>query len=208
MNIDILIQIRIFLLYHNNLLILQGYKLPGLLEFGPIYGDKILPRKDDSSTGPLPLPVNFPFFNKNISEFYINTNGIISFNNKISTFDEMSHSQNISFLSVFGSDIDTRYNGYIYHREILDYNTLIHLSENVNKFVSFRDDLPVNQSREFFSAQWGYLVTWHNVEPHRRYNELNNNTFQAVRYSKNRRLLRFVRIILLLFSQGYFYGRY
>jgi len=150
------------------------------LEFGPIYGDKILPRKDDSSTGPISFPLNFPFFNKNISEFFINTNGIISFNKNLSTFDEISKSQNISFLSVFGSDIDTRYNGFIYHREILDYNTLKHLSEEVNKFVNMRSELSANELRENFIAQWGYLVTWHNVEPHRRYNELNNNTFQAV----------------------------
>lgn len=83
-------------------------------------------------------------------------------------------------MSVFGSDIDTTYNGFIYHREIVDFNTLIYLSEFANKFVNLMDG-DGNQLYEPFRASWGYLVTWHNVEPHRRYNELNNNTFQAVR---------------------------
>lgn len=156
----------------------RGYKLPGLVEFGPIYGDKILPRKDDSSTGPLKFPVYFPYFNKQVSQFYINTNGIISFETSLSSYDGINHSNNISYLAVFGSDIDTRFNGFIYHRQILDHNTLEYLSEYVNTFVNLAEG--DNQIRPRFLAEWAYMVTWHNVEPHRRYNELNNNTFQAV----------------------------
>lgn len=145
--------------------------MPGLIEFGPIYGDEILPRKDDSASSPMPFPVKFPFFNKDIESFYVNVNGIISFDKKLPTFDEMSSSPETGYIAVYGCDIDTRYNGAIYHREIEDQNTLDYVSDYVRKAAR----LTYN-----FNALWAYMVTWHMVEPHRRYNELNNNTFQAV----------------------------
>ena len=130
-------------------------------------------RKDDSFLGPLPLPLDFPFFNKHIESFYININGIVSFDKELSVFDEINYPQNTSYLSVFWSDVNTKFNGNIFHREIKNKEVLKYLSTLAAKALS-------NNEQDKFAASWAYLITWHNVEPHRRYNELKSNTFQAV----------------------------
>jgi hypothetical protein len=83
----------------------------------------------------------------------------------------MNYSPETSYIAVYGCDIDTRFNGDIYHRELIDQNNLDYLSDFVKRSARLTYK---------FNALWGYMVTWHMVEPHRRYNELNNNTFQAV----------------------------
>ena len=154
-------------------IIIQGYNLPGLIDFGPKYGDSIVQRKDDSFFGPLALPDEFPFFNKHIESFYININGIVSFDKELSVFDEINYSHNTSYLSIFWSDVNTKFNGNIFHREIKNKEVLKYLSTLSAKALR-------NNGQENLSTSWAYLITWHNVEPHRRYNELKRNTFQAV----------------------------
>jgi hypothetical protein len=176
----------------------KGYDLPGFVEFGPKFGDEIVFRKDDSFTGPLLLPNYFPFFNKKISKFYININGLISFDDELSVFDKINFAHNISYLSIFWSDINTRYNGHIFHRKIASQSIFNYLNNLVKKSVNFNETNKTNDSyniynnnnnnnnndkngsRYDFITTWAYVITWYGVEPHRRYNEIGNNTFQLV----------------------------
>ena len=129
-------------------------------------------KNDDGYEGPMIMPFDFPFFKNNYTKFYINTNGLISFEQPLADYYEiLSPKHNISYISPFWTDIDTRYNGDIYHREIKDTQAIDSINKEINLYV--------NSLIENFKLKYAYLVTWLKAEPYPRYNEFVDNTFQV-----------------------------
>lgn len=125
-------------------------------------------KSDDGFFGPIEFPYDLPFFKNNFTKFYININGLISFEEDLANYyDILTPHLNVSYISPFWTDIDTRYNGDIFHREIVDDLTKNLINNEINEYAN-----------ENFKLNFAYLVTWLRVEPYPRYNEFVDNTFQ------------------------------
>jgi hypothetical protein len=72
--------------------------------------------------------------NEMIQSFYINTNGLISFDHQLSYSGEITSPQNVTrFVAPLWTDIDTRNIGEIFHKKITDKSVLNSLKEEINK---------------------------------------------------------------------------
>ena len=131
----------------------KGHELNGFIPFGTKYGDKIMLKNDDGHSGPHVFPFEFPFFKTNITLFYINTNVLISFEQPLDNFyDILLVQPNVSYICPFWTDIDTRYNGDIFHREIKDQIQKNEINNEINEFM--KNDI------NNFQLKFAYLVTW------------------------------------------------
>ena len=148
---------------------------PSYVNFGIEFGDKKLPKSDDGYTGPILLPNN----NNKFKSFYINVNGVISFDNQLSYSGEISTKQDNKnkFIAILWTDIDTRgdQGGDIFHKEITDKSVLLNLKNEIKNFG-------LN-----FKPKWAYEITWSNVQPYtnnqhkKKQNAfLFNNSFQCI----------------------------
>lgn len=82
----------------------------------------------------------------------MNTNGLISFERHLADYSEILFDQhNVSYISPFWTDIDTRYNGDIFHREIKDDHTKDLINEEIKRF----SDLP-----GIYNLTFAYIITW------------------------------------------------
>ena len=77
---------------------------------------------------------------------------MISFERQLANYYEILLDQhNVSYISPFWTDIDTRYNGDVFHREIKDDHTKNLINEEINKY----SDLLEN-----YNLTFAYLITW------------------------------------------------
>ena len=77
---------------------------------------------------------------------------MISFEKELADYYEILLEQHsISYISPFWTDIDTRYNGDVFHREIKDDLTKNQINEEINEYSDLFDD---------FNLTFAYLVTW------------------------------------------------
>ena len=138
-----------------------------LYEFGNEAGDNIMPKFLDFSIGPLNLSKNFKYFGLNLSELYINSNGLLSFFQPIHNYIPIEFPV-VGFVCItpFWNDIDTTKGGDIYYREINDTLLLNDISVDISNTV------------EYFNATWAYLVTWYDVASFETSNL--RNTFQVL----------------------------
>lgn len=137
---------------------------PSYVNYGSEFGDRVMPKADDGYTGPIKIP------NGKFNSFFINTNGIISFDQQLSYSGEITTQQNNSrFIAPLWTDIDTRQLGEIFHKEIIDKVVLSKLKQEINNF----------------EPKWAYEITWSNVHPYiAKYKSINtnmlNNAFQCI----------------------------
>lgn len=123
-----------------------------------------MPKADDGYTGPIRIP------NNKFKSFFINTNGVVSFNQQLSYSGDITTPQNKSqFIAPLWADIDTRQSGEIFHKEIQDKVVLSKLKQEINNF----------------EPNWAYEITWVNVHPYlTRYQAANtnilSNSFQCI----------------------------
>ena len=143
---------------------------PSYVNFGIEFGDKKLPKSDDGYTGPILIPSN------KFKSFYINVNGIISFDNQLSYSGEISTKQENKnkFIAILWTDIDTRgdQGGDIFHKEITDKSVLLNLKNEIKNNLNFK-------------PKWAYEITWSNVQPYtnkqqQKKHVLFNNSFQCI----------------------------
>lgn len=91
---------------------------------------------DDYSYGKFTIPKPFNFFLNTYQFFYINSNGFVSF----SYFDPSTvHAfplKAVSIIAPFWSDIDLRFAGNIYHREVNDTSSVQQINADVKKRCS------------------------------------------------------------------------
>lgn len=145
----------------------ESYKAnPSHINYGEEFGDRKLPRVDDGYTGPLNIP------NEKFKSFFINTNGIISFDHQLSYSGEIATQQNVSrFIAPLWTDIDTSRVGEIFQKEIKDKSLLLNLKHEISDYE--------------FDPKWAYEITWSGVNPymskHKTINtNLLSNSFQCI----------------------------
>ncbi len=75
-------------------------------------GSSVLGATDDASTAAMPLGFDFEFYGNRYNQFYVATNGIVSFGQPVSTFLG-SFPQPVAMVAPFWADVDTRGQGTI-----------------------------------------------------------------------------------------------
>ena len=105
---------------------------------------------DDYSYGKFTIRKNFFFFKNVYSMFYINTNGFISF----SYFDPSTLMKfpltSVSVIAPFWSDIDMRFGGNIFHKEINETDVLNSINADIRKRCPNLN----------YRSEWAHIVTW------------------------------------------------
>lgn len=99
-------------------------------------------RNDDWATIAIPIPFNFCFYGRQITEFFLNNNGNISFDTAYSTFTANSFPDStFKMIAPFWADVDTRglLSGLVYYK-IEPTHVIIHW-ENVGYFSTQDDKL-------------------------------------------------------------------
>ena len=140
--------------------------------FGREIGDDLMFKNDDDFLGPLDIAIEFPFFNRSFSSVFINTNGLISFNNGIRSFTPTPFPiTGVIGVAPFWNDIDTTKGGDIFYRTVSDSKTLNQIGSDVrssfNAFTNFR-------------PSWALIVTWFQVAQYSHSANFPKNTFQAI----------------------------
>ncbi|RNA08668.1 sushi domain-containing 2-like [Brachionus plicatilis] len=143
-----------------------------LYPFGSELGDDVMFKNDDEFLGPFDIAIEFPFFNKSFSSLFINTNGLISFKNGISSFTPIPFPiYNVTGVAPFWNDIDTRKGGDIFFRSVTDFNTLNQIGSDIrSSFSDFAN----------FRPSWALIVTWFQVAQYSQSINFPKNTFQAL----------------------------
>ncbi|XP_022084194.1 sushi, nidogen and EGF-like domain-containing protein 1 [Acanthaster planci] len=135
---------------------------------------RYLPKEDEETSGEVFFAFPFFFFGRNYSSFYVNTNGVISFGDELSSFQSDPLPLMLTpLIAVFMTDVDTTDFGLVLHRQLL------RSSQNEMQFCeadeTIREVFPEQSS---FSASMLLVVTWYRVRPW--YSDSLRNTFQAV----------------------------
>jgi len=142
--------------------------------FGKLAGDKVLFKNDDGFDGPISISTTFPFFNKSYDSLFINTNGLISFENGVSQYSPIQFPlQSVIGVSPYWTDINTLTGGDVFYREVLDPNLLSQFATEIRRaFPSLYN----------FRPTWAYMSTWYQVAAYEYgiQRPQFNNTFQAV----------------------------
>jgi hypothetical protein len=147
-----------------------------LYPFGTSNGDSKAPKTTHSTNfGPFKFKQrsNLEFFDERYSSLYINSCGLVLFNNYDFIYDDGTPfkypNNEFSALAPFWSHIDTVRCGDIYYRETIDTDILRRISEDIKK--SF------NHSS---SITWAFIVTFHGVCTWDSFLQSLTNTFQIV----------------------------
>lgn len=134
--------------------------------------DNILFKNDDEFVGPITISTTFPFFQKSYSSLFLNTNGLISFEKSVRDYiPNQFPLENVTGLSPYWTDIDTRRGGDIYYREILDVNQLSIIARDIRRAFNIFPN---------FRPTWAFVATWYQVSAFESYFPFMNNTFQVV----------------------------
>ncbi|XP_048768432.2 protein mesh-like [Ostrea edulis] len=130
--------------------------LDDLFPFGSENGDTTMDKNDDGSTSDIVISTLFPFFNHQHSKLIVNTNGVISFLQRISIFtpDPFPVENNARMIAPFWADVDTTRGGTVWYRETTDDDLLNRASEEVRTYFPqfYR-----------FKASWLFVATWDRV---------------------------------------------
>ncbi|XP_078360279.1 protein mesh-like [Oculina patagonica] len=180
MKINVIL-IPLLLLACDEIIISEAVVLPNFYPFGQNEGDQLLPKNDDESSGPVPISVPFPYFDKYHNSLFVNTNGVISFLVQVSQYtpDAFPLGDNRRLVAPFWADADTRNGGDVFYRETTDPNLLQQATDDVTAaFVDQRK----------FKATWLLIATWYEVAFFGASGDYTNNrnTFQAVLITNGR----------------------
>ncbi|XP_077989949.1 sushi domain-containing protein 2-like [Glandiceps talaboti] len=149
-----------------------------LYPYGEQFGDSTLPKVNDGASPELSVSLGFPYYGVTYYSLYINTNGLLSFKNAISTYDEANRIPIASqgegseyiLIALYWSDIDLTLSGNVYYRIDSNQQLLDQITDDINQhFVSERD----------FVATWALVTTWDKVK-YRGSTSTDENTFQVV----------------------------
>ncbi|XP_052827306.1 sushi domain-containing protein 2 isoform X1 [Octopus bimaculoides] len=182
-NNSILISVLLLLTFSQGL----GCMSLPLSEFFPFnnttYGFNTTEISDDGSSPAIRITNvgkdgkhGFPLFQNHYETLYVNTNGIISFTYKESSYTPVDFPRNNSFpvIAPFWADIDIEsVGGTVYYLESSDENLLALASAEVRKYFPYRRN---------YNAKWIFIATWYNVGYYQARDLKKNlrNTFQAV----------------------------
>ncbi len=77
------------------------------IQLAPL-GPAILDRDDDGSTDALPIGFTVPFYGTSYGDFYVNTNGNVSFKGPLAQYTPSGFPQGSPMIAPFWADVDTR----------------------------------------------------------------------------------------------------
>nr|XP_033771033.1 alpha-tectorin-like [Geotrypetes seraphini] len=151
---------------------------PLLYPYGPELGDKSTPVKDDGASDEIPISTPFTFFDKTYKSAFVNNNGVVSFEDSVSTYtpDPFPLADGRAFVTPYWGDVNNEIAGKVYYRESKDPQLLQRVTQDINQYF------PNIQ----FTATWIFIATWHKVAY---FGSTSNklNTFQTVLTTDGRR---------------------
>nr|XP_006816784.1 PREDICTED: sushi domain-containing protein 2-like [Saccoglossus kowalevskii] len=151
-----------------------------LYPYGVSHGDAQLPVENDGTSPEVVLTNSFPYYGTFYKSLYINTNGVISFDNSLREYDETRPKIPIrnddedgikyTLIAPFWADVDLNVGGYVHYRQVSDTVMLEEITDDVRRhFIAERD----------FMAKWALIATWDRVKYHGSTSS-EENTFQVV----------------------------
>ncbi|XP_014813473.1 PREDICTED: sushi, nidogen and EGF-like domain-containing protein 1 [Calidris pugnax] len=146
-------------------------KESSLYPYGPAQRDQKNPKLDDGTSKKVSLTVPFTFYGKKHQSLYVNNNGVISFDTRISQYtpDPLPLADGRSFVAPYWADVDNVLGGDIFYRETTEPALLARVTQDINQYF------PTTP----FSATWALVATWDHVAYYGSTTD-KGNTFQAV----------------------------
>merc|ERR1712110_1403140 len=134
----------------------RGNKNPGIfLPFGAANGDTMGQRRDDTAEGPMTLRNDVPYFGNHYNNVYFSSNGVISFNQGVSSFTSQAFPiSGKTMFSPFWSDFNTAIEGTWSYRQLRAGDDL----ERASRIVNFELD-----AYSDFVGTDGVVVTYSGV---------------------------------------------
>ncbi|XP_078658658.1 uncharacterized protein LOC144904005 [Branchiostoma floridae x Branchiostoma belcheri] len=141
--------------------------------FGPSAGDTANPKTDDGGSSRQSLPSGFRYFGSVYNYFWVNNNGLVSFEGQVSQFTpDPFPIRSFPIVAVFWGDIDTRRAGEVYWRQTTSDSSLItRVSQDI---LANYPDIPS------FRARWVLVATYYDVTYYGGSSSTNRQSFQAV----------------------------
>ena len=144
-------------------------QLPNFIPFGKDFNDQRIQTGFYGDVGPIKVSVSFPFFNKTFNSFWVNTNGLVTFDGGVLYFGQLMLPTKISaFIIPYLCRMDYNY-GDVFYREINDKETLNKITNEIRK------GYPEYSS---YSSVFAFVTTWYKIGSD--YNPSLRNTIQAV----------------------------
>ncbi|XP_051499903.1 sushi, nidogen and EGF-like domain-containing protein 1 isoform X2 [Apus apus] len=142
-----------------------------LYPYGLDQGDQKNPKLDDGTSPKLTLTVPFTFYGKEHQSLYVNNNGVISFDAKVSQYtpDPFPLADGRPFVTPYWADVDNVRGGDVFYRETTDTPLLARVTQDINQYF------PTTP----FTATWAFVATWDHVAYYGSVSE-KGNTFQAI----------------------------
>ncbi|KAL6481973.1 hypothetical protein MHYP_G00100530 [Metynnis hypsauchen] len=136
-------------------------------------GDTSNPRSDDVSSSAIPLKSPFSFFGHTYSQIYVNNNGELTFNLKLSAYVPtpfVAHGNN-TIIAPLWTDLDNSVEGVISYNQYSEGSVLSRATKDINQYFP----------EVKFNASWVFVATWDRV-PY--YKQPGKASFQAVLISR------------------------
>ncbi|NWH68368.1 TECTA protein, partial [Geococcyx californianus] len=126
-----------------------------LYPYGPDQRDKKTPKLDDGTSEKIPLAVPFTFYKEKYQSLYVNNNGVISFDTRVSQYtpDPFPLADGRPFVAPYWADVNNVLGGDIFYREVTDPTLLQRITENINQYFPSIS----------FKATWAFVATWDHV---------------------------------------------
>ncbi|XP_078614102.1 sushi, nidogen and EGF-like domain-containing protein 1 [Branchiostoma floridae x Branchiostoma japonicum] len=143
--------------------------------FGPSAGDRANPKVDDGGSGQLSVSLlgGFRYFGSVYHNFWVNNNGLVSFQGRVSTYTPSPFPiQSFPIVAVFWGDVDNRHAGEVYWRQTTSDQSLI--SRVSQDILRNYPDIPS------FQARWVLVSTYYDVTYYGGSPTTNRQSFQAV----------------------------
>ncbi|XP_002739118.2 sushi domain-containing protein 2-like [Saccoglossus kowalevskii] len=192
------VRIRVFILLMTATFVQPQYEqtadnLVELYPYGSGQRDTTLDSGDDLQSPASKLDYGLVFYGQRHWSIYVNTNGLISFNNGLPDHSETPDAFPLGNLETYPGDtyynmiapfwgnVDTSRRGNIYYRQTTERLILNQATEDVRRYFTEEQD---------FTALWCFVATWEEVSFFGRTDEDNpqdhRNTWQVVLATDNR----------------------
>ncbi|XP_019638972.1 PREDICTED: sushi, nidogen and EGF-like domain-containing protein 1 [Branchiostoma belcheri] len=153
----------------------SGHTTTGFYPFGPSAGDRANPKVDDGGSSQLSVSLSsgFRYFGSVYHDFWVNNNGLVSFQGQVSQFTPSPFPiQSFPIVAVFWGDVDNRLAGEVYWRQTTSDSSLItRVSQDI---LANYPDIPS------FRARWVLVTTYYDVTYYGGSSSTNRQSFQAV----------------------------
>uniref|UniRef100_A0A803TZ17 NIDO domain-containing protein n=1 Tax=Anolis carolinensis TaxID=28377 RepID=A0A803TZ17_ANOCA len=139
--------------------------------YGEAEGDQKTPKDDDGTSPEIPASEPFRFFGKLRNSFYVNNNGMMSFDKPVPEYTPkpIPLTDGRAFVAPYWGDVNNKLGGHVWYRQTKDPAILDRISKDMKK----------HYPDSHFIADWALIATWDHVAY---FGSASNkrNTFQCV----------------------------